>query len=88
MPQPLVGRSVEQLRAYLEGLDPTTGRPFLQEVIEGLTGPLTDGDLKGATFERSTPHEWQPDLRAVAGIATRVFSQWLRGQLILGVTTG
>ena len=43
--------------------------------------------LVGA-FERSTPHEWQPDLRAVAGIATRVFSQWLRGQLILGVTVG
>ena len=39
-------------------------------------------------FERSTPREWQADIRAVAGIGTRVFGQWLRGQLLLGVTVG
>lgn len=55
VPQPLVGRTPEQLRAYVEGADPTTGRPFMQELIEGLTQPLNDNDRKGATFERSTP---------------------------------
>ena len=55
VPQPLVGRTPEQLRAYVEGVDPTTGRPFMQKLIEGLTQPLNDHDLKGATFERSIP---------------------------------
>ena len=39
---------LEQLRAYIEGTDPITKRPFMQEVIEGLTKPLDDEDLKGA----------------------------------------
>lgn len=38
--------------------------------------------------ERSVPAEWQPDGRAVGGIILRVFGQWLRGQLFLGVTVG
>jgi predicted PurR-regulated permease PerM len=38
--------------------------------------------------ERSVPVEWQPDLRAVAGLGMRTFGQWLRGQLFLGVTVG
>lgn len=38
--------------------------------------------------ERSVPAEWQPDGRAVGGIIVRVFGQWLRGQLFLGVTVG
>jgi predicted PurR-regulated permease PerM len=41
-----------------------------------------------AAFERSTPRTWQPDIRAVIGIWSRVFGQWLRGQLFLGVTVG
>jgi hypothetical protein len=37
LPQPLSGRSASELRAYIEGLDPVSGRPFMTEVIEGLT---------------------------------------------------
>ena len=38
--------------------------------------------------ERSIPVEWQADIRAVFGIALRVFGQWLRGQLLLGFVVG
>jgi hypothetical protein len=60
VPQPVVGRSPSQLRTYIEGPDPVNGRPFMQEVIEGLTRPL-DGDLTGLSFERSTPRFLEPD---------------------------
>jgi predicted PurR-regulated permease PerM len=41
-----------------------------------------------AAAERSLPEPWRPDVRAVAGLAQRVFGQWLRGQLFLGVAVG
>jgi hypothetical protein len=37
VPQPVMGKSAQELRAYVEGLDPVTGRPVMQEIIEGLT---------------------------------------------------
>ena len=55
VPQPVVGRTPPQLRGYIEGVDPVSKRPFIQEVLEGLTRPLDDKDLKGVAFERSTP---------------------------------
>ena len=61
VPQPVVGRTASELLAYIEGSDPVSKRPFMQEVIEGLTGALTDEDLKGATFERTTPRLLEPD---------------------------
>ena len=33
----------------------------MQVVLEGLTKPLDDEDLKGATFERETPRLLPPD---------------------------
>jgi len=61
VPQPIVDKSPEQLRAYIEAADPISGRPFMQEVIEGLSQPLDEQDLKGLTFERSTPRLLEPD---------------------------
>jgi len=61
VPQPVVDRSPSELRAYIEGKDPVSGRPFLQEVIEGLSRPLDEEDLKGVSFERSTPRLLAPD---------------------------
>ena len=61
VPQPIVDRSPEQLRAYIEGVDPVSGRSFAQDLIEGLSQPLNDEDLKGLTFERSTPRLIEPD---------------------------
>jgi len=60
VPQPVVDRTPEQLRGYIEGTDPVSKRPFMREVIEGLTGELTDDDLKGVTFERSLPRFLPP----------------------------
>ena len=42
VPQPLVGRTPGQLRAYVEGSDPVSKRPFMQELIEGLSRPLDE----------------------------------------------
>jgi hypothetical protein len=61
VPQPLVGQTVEQLRGYIEGPDPITKRPFMVEVIEGLTKPLDADDLKGAGLDRSIPRLLPPD---------------------------
>ncbi len=46
VPQPVVGRSPAELRAYIEGADPINGRPFMQEVIDGLTRPLAAEDAR------------------------------------------
>ena len=61
VPQPVVGRTPSELRAYIEGTDPVSGEPFMQGVIEGLSRPLDDADLTGATFERTTPRLLPPD---------------------------
>ena len=37
VPQPVVDRSAAHLRAYIEGQDPISKRPFMQGVLEGLT---------------------------------------------------
>jgi hypothetical protein len=61
VPQPIVDLSPDQLRGYIDGTDPISRRPFMQGVIEALTGPLDEDDLKGLTFERSTPRLLEPD---------------------------
>ena len=60
VPQPVVDRSAAELRAYIEESDPLTGRPFMQELIEGLLSPLNDNDLKGVSFERLTSRFLEP----------------------------
>lgn len=61
VPHPVMGRSDQELRAYVDGNDPITGRPVMQEVIEGLTKPLDQEGLEGTTFERTTPRLVEPD---------------------------
>ncbi|HUK60291.1 MAG TPA: UGSC family (seleno)protein [Stellaceae bacterium] len=61
VPQPVVDKTASDLRAYIEGKDPVSGRPFMQEIIEGLTRPLDAEDLKGLSFERTTPRLLAPD---------------------------
>lgn len=60
VPQPVVGQSAAQLRAYIEGTDPVNQRLFMQEVIEGLTRPLSEEDLAGISFDRTTPRLLEP----------------------------
>jgi len=61
VPQTIMGRSPAELRAFLERNDPVSNRPLMQEVIGGLTGALTEEDLKGVSFERATPRLLEPD---------------------------
>lgn len=61
VPQPVVGASIETLRGYIEGTDPIHKEPFMKGVIEALTSPLTDEDLKGASFDREIPRLLEPD---------------------------
>src|SRR6476469_545272 len=61
VPQPIVDLSPDQLRGYIDGTDPVSRRPFMQGVIEALTRPLDEDDLKGLTFERSTPRLLESD---------------------------
>ena len=37
VPQPVMGKSADELRAYVDGNDPVTGRPVMQEIVEALT---------------------------------------------------
>jgi hypothetical protein len=60
-PHPVVDQSAANLRAYIDGSDPISGRPFMQEVLDGLTSPLEDADLQGLSFERTTPRLIDPD---------------------------
>ena len=66
VPQPVVGKSPGELRGYIEGEDPVSGRVFMQELLEGLTAPLTDEDSKGQSFDRSRPRLLDPATRAAA----------------------
>ncbi len=44
VPQPVMGKPPAELRAYVDGDDPVTGRAVMVEVVEALTGPLTDAE--------------------------------------------
>jgi hypothetical protein len=61
VPMPVMGKTPAELRAYVNGADPVTGRPVMQEIIDGLTGSLSEADLKGESFDRSTPRLVEPD---------------------------
>src|SRR5437879_13589066 len=61
VPQPVMGKSARELRAYVDGKDPLTGRPVMQEVIEGLTAPLNEESGDRIEHDRSTPRLVAPD---------------------------
>ena len=49
---------------------------------------LKDRVVLTKQFDRSLPMAWRFDVWAVLRIVRRVFGQWIRGQLVLGVTVG
>jgi len=61
VPQPVMGKTAAELRAYVNGKDPLSGRPVMQEVVEGLTRPFDIHDLGPVEFDRSTPRLVEPD---------------------------
>ena len=43
------------LRQYIEGNDPITSKPFMQEVTEALTSPLTEKEKQPTDAKLWTP---------------------------------
>ena len=59
VPHPITGIPAAACRKYLEGNDPVTGKPVLQEIIAALTTPLSDEDRKTGFIERPTARPGQ-----------------------------
>jgi hypothetical protein len=57
VPQPVMGKSAAELRAYVDGDDPITGRPVMQEVLEALTEGLP---TSAPPVDRAAPRLLQP----------------------------
>jgi hypothetical protein len=60
VPQPVMGKSDAELRAYIDGNDPVTGRPVMDEIIAALTRPLSAEEQQKTDFARSTPRLVDP----------------------------
>ena len=58
VPQPVMGKTAEQLRAYVDGKNPISGRPVMQEVIEGLTRPLDEDGIEGDQVRALARRGW------------------------------
>jgi hypothetical protein len=59
-PYPVVGMPTSVLRQYIEGHDPVTRNPLMQEVIEALTKPVTE-ERKTEFRKVSQPRLLEPD---------------------------
>ena len=45
-PHPVWGKTPDEVRVYVEGPDPVSGRPLMKEVTDALTVPLSDDEKK------------------------------------------
>jgi hypothetical protein len=61
VPHPITGTPAALCRKYLEGNDPVTGKPVVQEIIAAITDPLSDEDKKTGFIDRPTPRLVNPD---------------------------
>jgi hypothetical protein len=61
VPQPIKLVPAQQCRQYAEGNDPVTGRPVIDELIEGLTQPLTSEQKRSGFEERPVTRLLGPD---------------------------
>jgi hypothetical protein len=61
IPHPVIGQSDSVLQAYLDGMDPMTGKPVLEELLSGLTQPLDEHGRDGVSLRRDTPRVVEPD---------------------------
>ncbi len=59
VPQPVMGKSAAELRAYVDGADPVTGRAVMREIVEALTQGL--GADAAIPASRATPRLCEPD---------------------------
>ena len=61
VPVPMFNQPAAVLRGYVEGDEPVQGGPFMARVFDLLTTPLSDDDLSGSGWDRSTPRTLEPD---------------------------
>ena len=54
-PHPVASMKPAVLRGYIEGKDPATGRPLVEEVLETLTRPYTAAESRNLAVARPTP---------------------------------
>ncbi|HXU21463.1 MAG TPA: UGSC family (seleno)protein, partial [Verrucomicrobiae bacterium] len=45
-PHPVWGKTPAELRAYVNGPDPVSGKPMMKEIVASLTTPLTEDEKK------------------------------------------
>lgn len=65
VPHPVSGRPPEAVRSHLEGKDPITGKPILEELIAALTDPLTEEEKRiGFVSRPERPRLLGPDTPA------------------------
>ena len=55
VPHPITGVAAETCKKYLQGNDPITGKPVLDEIIAAITRPLSAEDARAGVIERPTP---------------------------------
>ena len=55
VPHPITGVPAEFCKKYLQGNDPMTGKPVLDEIIDAITRPLSAEDARGGVIQRPTP---------------------------------
>ncbi|HXQ26608.1 MAG TPA: UGSC family (seleno)protein [Candidatus Acidoferrales bacterium] len=61
-PHPVATKTPEQLRAYVEGNDPVSGKPMMKEIVDALTVPLSAEEQKTGLVEVSVgPRTFGPD---------------------------
>jgi len=61
VPHPITGQPAPICRKYLEGNDPITGKPIVEEIVGALTKPLTDEDKKTGFLARPVERLVKPD---------------------------
>ncbi len=60
VPQPVMGKTEAELRAYVEGNDPHTGAPVMKEIIDALTQGLAANAPGEEPYARTTPRLVDP----------------------------
>jgi hypothetical protein len=61
VPHPISRTSPEVCREYINGMDPVTGSPVVDEIINALTSPLSEEDKRSGTQDRSENRMIGPD---------------------------
>ena len=78
LPHPVSNKTVDEYRKYLEGNDPITGKPVVEEIAAALTKPLAEEDKKTGFIEE--PRERYLEADTVANLKRQfVENGWTDG---------